>query len=328
MPFSFFQRKTISPAKTKDKKGKTDQRLSFADNRANSNDIEDLQNNIDNSENAQSISQLQKKVDNSKPLPEDLKEGVEQLSGQDMSDVKVNYNSNKPQQLDAHAYANGNEIEIAPGQEKHLPHEAWHVVQQKQNKVKPTDKTKSGELINDEQLLEDESDRMGNKALEYSSPINENIKKSKNVSPIFQLAKDEKKKKKSDEEKKEDEEKENVDKEDVKKEEEKKEAKKEDVEGKEEKDKKAEEEEKKDGEEKKEAKKEDVEGKDKKEAKTEKKDESKKEEKKGAKASNKEEEKEGNKKEKEGKKKEKSNKTKKKAKSKSNKKTKRKKTKK
>lgn len=299
MPFSFFQRKTISPAKTKDKKGKTDQRLSFADNRANSNDIEDLQNNIDNSENAQSISQLQKKVDNSKPLPEDLKEGVEQLSGQDMSDVKVNYNSNKPQQLDAHAYANGNEIEIAPGQEKHLPHEAWHVVQQKQNKVKPTDKTKSGELINDEQLLEDESDRMGNKALEYSSPINENIKKSKNVSPIFQLAKDEKKKKKSDEEKKDDEEKENVDKEDVKKEEEKKEAKKEDVEGK-----------------------------DKKEAKTEKKDESKKEEKKGAKASNKEEEKEGNKKEKEGKKKEKSNKTKKKAKSKSNKKTKRKKTKK
>jgi len=327
MPFSFFQRKTISPAKTKDKKGKTDQRLSFADNRANSNDIEDLQNNIDNSENAQSISQLQKKVDNSKPLPEDLKEGVEQLSGQDMSDVKVNYNSNKPQQLDAHAYANGNEIEIAPGQEKHLPHEAWHVVQQKQNKVKPTDKTKSGELINDEQLLEDESDRMGNKALEYSSPIKENIKKSKNVSPIFQLAKDEKKKKKSDEEKKEDEEKENLDKKDVKKEEEKKEAKKEDVEGKEEKDKKAEEEEKKE-EEKKEAKKEDVEGKDKKEAKTEKKDESKKEEKKGAKASNKEEEKEGNKKEKEGKKKEKSNKTKKKAKSKSNKKTKRKKTKK
>ena len=147
MPFSFFQRKTISPAKTKDKKGKTDQRLSFADNRANSNDIEELQNNIDNSENTQSISQLQKKVDNSKPLPEDLKEGVEQLSGQDMSDVKVNYNSNKPQQLDAHAYANGNEIEIAPGQEKHLPHEAWHVVQQKQNKVKPTEKTKSGELM-------------------------------------------------------------------------------------------------------------------------------------------------------------------------------------
>ena len=317
MPFSFFQRKTISPAKTKDKKGKTDQRLSFADNRANSNDIEELQNNIDNSENTQSISQLQKKVDNSKPLPEDLKEGVEQLSGQDMSDVKVNYNSNKPQQLDAHAYANGNEIEIAPGQEKHLPHEAWHVVQQKQNKVKPTEKTKSGELINDEQLLEDESDRMGNKALEYSSPINENIKKSKNVSPIFQLAKDEKKKKKSDEEKKEDEEKENVDKEDIKKEEEKKEAKKEDVDGKEGKEKKAEkEEEKKDGEEKKEAKKEDVEGKDKKEAKTEKKDEDKKEEK------------EGKKKEKEGKKKEKSNKSNKKAKSKSNKKSKRKKTKK
>lgn len=55
-----------------------------------------------------------------------------------MKDVKVNYNSDKPAQLQAHAYAQGNEIHIAPGQEKHLPHEAWHVAQQKQGRVKPT----------------------------------------------------------------------------------------------------------------------------------------------------------------------------------------------
>jgi hypothetical protein len=213
MPFSFFQRKTISPASTKEKKGKTNQRLSFTDNRTNSDDVSNLQSNIDNSENVQSIYQLQKKVDNTNPLPENLKEGVEQLSGEDMSDVKVNYNSNKPKQFDAHAYANGSEIEIAPGQEKHLPHEAWHVVQQKQNKVKPIEKTNYGNLINDEQILEDESDKMGSKALEYSSPSNENLKRSKTISPVFQLAKDEKKKKKSEEEKEEDEEKENVDKE-------------------------------------------------------------------------------------------------------------------
>lgn len=237
MPFSFFQRKTISPASTKEKKGKTNQKLSFTDNRTNSDDVSNLQSNIDNSENVQSIYQLQKKVDNSNSLPEGLKEGVEQLSGEDMSDVKVNYNSNKPKQFDAHAYANGSEIEIAPGQEKHLPHEAWHVVQQKQNKVKPIEKTNYGKLINDEQILEDESDKMGSKALEYSLPSNENLKKSKTISPVFQLAKDEKKKKKSEDEKKEDEEKENIDKEEI---EEKKKENKSEEEVKEEKENKAE----------------------------------------------------------------------------------------
>jgi hypothetical protein len=71
-------------------------------------------------------------------LPDSLKSGIEHLSGMDMSDVKVHYNSNKPAQLKAHAFAQGNEIHLAPGQNKHLPHEAWHVVQQKQKRVKPT----------------------------------------------------------------------------------------------------------------------------------------------------------------------------------------------
>jgi len=50
----------------------------------------------------------------------------------------VHYNSDKPAQLQAHAYAQGTDIHLASGQEKHLPHEAWHVVQQKQGRVKPT----------------------------------------------------------------------------------------------------------------------------------------------------------------------------------------------
>lgn len=32
--------------------------------------------------------------------------------------------------LQAHAYAQGAGIHLAPGQEQHVPHEAWHVVQQ------------------------------------------------------------------------------------------------------------------------------------------------------------------------------------------------------
>ena len=55
-----------------------------------------------------------------------------------MDDVKVHYNSDKSAQLQAHAYAQGSDIHIGPEQEKHLPHEAWHVVQQKQGQVKPT----------------------------------------------------------------------------------------------------------------------------------------------------------------------------------------------
>ena len=84
---------------------------------------------------------IQKK--NGSPLPSNLKSGVEKLSGQDMSDVNVNYNSKNPEKLGAHAYAQGSNIDIAPGQEKHLPHEAWHVAQQKEGRVSPTKQLKS-----------------------------------------------------------------------------------------------------------------------------------------------------------------------------------------
>lgn len=71
-------------------------------------------------------------------LPDNLKAGVENLSGYSMDQVKVHFNSGKPAQLQAHAFAQGSDIHVAPGQEKHLPHEVWHVVQQAQGRVKPT----------------------------------------------------------------------------------------------------------------------------------------------------------------------------------------------
>ena len=70
-------------------------------------------------------------------LPNNLKTGIENLSGYSMEDVKVHYNSSKPAQLGALAYTQGTEIHVEPGQKRHLPHEAWHVVQQKQGRVKP-----------------------------------------------------------------------------------------------------------------------------------------------------------------------------------------------
>ena len=94
-------------------------------------------------------------------LPDNLKAGIESLSGMSMDHVKVHYNSAQPAQLNALAYAQGSDIHVAPGQEKHLPHEAWHVVQQAQGRVKPTMQMKGGVPVNDDAGLEREADMMG-----------------------------------------------------------------------------------------------------------------------------------------------------------------------
>jgi hypothetical protein len=107
---------------------------------------------------------VQKKV-NTTGLPDNLKSGVESLSGIDISDVKVHYNSDRPAQLHALAYAQGTDIQVGPGQEKHLPHEAWHVVQQKQGRVQPTMQMKEGLAVNDDKGLEAEADMMGAKVM-------------------------------------------------------------------------------------------------------------------------------------------------------------------
>ncbi|MBP1638833.1 MAG: hypothetical protein H6Q17_416 [Bacteroidetes bacterium] len=102
---------------------------------------------------------------NNTGLPDNLKAGVEQLSGLDMSDVKVHYNSSKPASVQAYAYTQGADIHVAPGQEKHLGHEAWHVAQQKQGRVQPTT-TVGGMAVNDNPGLESEADVMGGKAVQ------------------------------------------------------------------------------------------------------------------------------------------------------------------
>jgi hypothetical protein len=106
---------------------------------------------------------------NNNGLPFNLKEGLENLSGMSMDDVKVHYNSSQPAQLNALAYAQGTDIHVASGQEQHLPHEAWHVVQQAQRRVKPTMQMKDGVLVNDDQGLEHEADVMGAEAVQMRS---------------------------------------------------------------------------------------------------------------------------------------------------------------
>lgn len=97
-------------------------------------------------------------------MPRPLAQGIETLSGMSMEHVRVHYNSPKPSQLQAHAYAQGGDIHLASGQERHLPHEAWHVVQQAQGRVKPT-MSVNGTQVNDNPALEREADVMGSRAL-------------------------------------------------------------------------------------------------------------------------------------------------------------------
>jgi hypothetical protein len=111
---------------------------------------------------------------NNTGLPNQLKAGIESLSGMSMDHVKVHYNSSQPAQLNAHAYAQGSNIHLAPGQEKHLPHEAWHVVQQAQGRVKPTMQMKTGVPVNDDAGLEREADVMGVRAMRDTSDSNVN----------------------------------------------------------------------------------------------------------------------------------------------------------
>lgn len=109
--------------------------------------------------------QPEEKKANNTGLPDALKTGMESLSGIALDDVKVHRNSDKPSKIQAHAYAQGTDIHLGPGQEKHLPHEAWHVVQQKQGRVKPTMQLKGKVNVNDDAALEKEADVMGAKAL-------------------------------------------------------------------------------------------------------------------------------------------------------------------
>jgi hypothetical protein len=137
-------------------------REGFADSSRNE-DTAQLRQSMEESNSGSPIP-IQRKS-NQTGLPDNLKSGIENLSGFAMDDVKVHYNSSKPAQLQAHAYAQGTHIHLAPGQEKHLGHEAWHVVQQKQGRVKPTRQHKSKVSINDDAGLEKEADVMGAKAL-------------------------------------------------------------------------------------------------------------------------------------------------------------------
>lgn len=102
-------------------------------------------------------------------LPAALRAGVEALAGGPIPNVRVHYNSPHPARVGALAYTQGAEIHLAPGQERHLAHEAWHVVQQQRGRVSPTARV-NGFDVNADSALEHEADVMGERALERGTP--------------------------------------------------------------------------------------------------------------------------------------------------------------
>lgn len=111
------------------------------------------------------VARQRKPQENKTGLPDQLKAGVENLSGHSLDDVQVHYNSPEPDQIMAHSYTKGAEIFIGPGREQDLPHEAWHVVQQKQGRVAPASRIQArGQKVNLDDGLEIEADIMGARA--------------------------------------------------------------------------------------------------------------------------------------------------------------------
>lgn len=89
--------------------------------------------------------------------PDAMKARFERMTALPLDDVWGHRNSDKPAELCAAAYAQGNEIYLGQGQEQHLEHELGHVMQQKAGNAQPTLQLQ-GVSINDDIVLEKDAD--------------------------------------------------------------------------------------------------------------------------------------------------------------------------
>ena len=121
-----------------------------------------------------------------KGLPRDIQLDMERSFGANFSNVEIHKNSTRAQELNAHAFTQGNSVHFAPGNSNFdsakgidlLGHELAHVVQQRKGIVKPSIDTPKLK-INDENANEQEADNIGEKISNNSlrqsiSPISQN----------------------------------------------------------------------------------------------------------------------------------------------------------
>jgi hypothetical protein len=77
-------------------------------------------------------------------IPDDLAEAMKKFVPADVGGIRVHYNAARQVHLGALAHTQGTDIFLAPGQERQLPHEVWHAIQQKQGRVSETGRTHFG----------------------------------------------------------------------------------------------------------------------------------------------------------------------------------------
>lgn len=113
-----------------------------------------------------------------KQLPPEVQLKMEDSFNEDFSDVQIG-ESEQVAEMGAVAYAQGNQINFAPGQfkpntengQKVLGHELAHIIQQRKGQVKPTG-TRAGMPVNENTSLEKEADVMGDKAAKHDIEAN------------------------------------------------------------------------------------------------------------------------------------------------------------
>lgn len=115
------------------KKGSGKHGFGFVDNRSEAVAQRKLQERANNNS-AQQQQPIQKKENNT-GLSDNLKTGMENLSGISLEDVKVHYNSDKPARFTAHAYAQAADIRVASRLEKKRGAEVMPVQLRKINDV-------------------------------------------------------------------------------------------------------------------------------------------------------------------------------------------------
>jgi len=88
-----------------------------------------------------------------------MKQAAQDVTGVDYSNVDVELDSSDPEKLNAKATRQGKDIKIGKGNEESLPHELAHI---QQGKV-PVTTQKDGMPINDDESLEKQADKVGQK---------------------------------------------------------------------------------------------------------------------------------------------------------------------
>ncbi|MGH1337750.1 MAG: hypothetical protein ACRBFS_16640 [Aureispira sp.] len=128
---------------------------------------------INSQEESSSKQQQVERPPNKTGIPDRLKAVVEHFSQVSLNEVRVHYNSDKPAAIGAAAYAEYPNIYIAPGAEKHLAEEVWHIVQQMKGEASATTEFQGGKKGNDDPNLEKKAVKEGTKMEQTTVPKEE-----------------------------------------------------------------------------------------------------------------------------------------------------------